>query len=881
MHQESYVKYIATRDGVEKIQSSHGKEPATPRQIKLIEKMMNDFPDYKLTFEYEDYLNDPDRENASELISAILNENIETVTTKENYVSYIAKRPRVERLGEHGLFSDEGIEINLEDVAKDVGQHQGNVWTHIISLKREDAERLGYDHADSWMNLCRAKRNELAEAMKIRPDDLIWYAAFHNEGHHPHIHMIAYSKNDKQGYVSKEGIAKIRKMFAGEIFHQDLINIYEGQTRVRNEIKQFSKDIVMNCLDEIQKISIGQNRKIIENIVALKQLLNDYHGRAMYAYIPKDAKRLIDEIVIEIEKEKNIKTLYQQWCEYKHDIHQTYNDHQQIVKPLHEQKEFKSIKNMILHEVLDHDINKVTYDEQMDEVSQKDESECMYDESELSEEIMESTLSESALNYKIEWNDRYKEAVQYFYGSVDTEQDIETAETLLQEECNDKNILAFELLAKLKEIAGEDVANSLYQEAICGAKVILNNNDNKFIQSYLSYKVGKYHFYGKGTEQNYEEAYRYFLKSDNEYAWYSLGTMYQRGLYVERSDKEAFDYYLKSANKGNPFACYQVGDFYDRGVAVMQDKTKADQYYKIAYTKFEDMASDKEDDHLLYRLGEMNYHGKGIDKNLDKAKSYLEKAIGFDNENAKYLLAKVYLETYDYPNIPQAIEWLEASKHPNAAYLLGKVYHDGILVEKDTSKAIKYFTICAEEHQNPAAMYKLAKIYLNEIAYQDTQKALQYLILASDMGHAYAQLKLGDIYLKGEVVTRNVDQAIIYLERSAQQNNMFAQYILGKLFLFGKDVDKDTEKAIMYLTLAAEQGNEYAAYLLEQRNDYDQQPLVLLTSRLFHHVSKIFQNELPHETNLLGHVDKKLARKLRQKKIAQGHSEKEHDINIR
>lgn len=866
---------------MEKIQSSHGKEPATARQKKLIEKMVNDFPDHKLTFEYEDYLKDPTRENASELISSILDENIETVTTKENYVSYIANRPRVERLGEHGLFTDEGIEINLEDVTKDVGQHQGNIWTHIISLKREDAQRLGYDHADSWRNLCRAKRNELAEAMKIRPDDLIWYAAFHNEGHHPHIHMIAYSRNDKQGYVSKDGITKIRKMFASEIFHQDLINIYEGQTTMRDEIKLFSKDVVRRSLKELQGITIGQNSKIIENIVTLKQLLSEYHGRAMYAYIPKNAKRLIDEIVVEIEKEKNIQSLYQQWCDYKQDIHQTYDDHQQIVKPLHEQKEFKSIKNMILHEVLNHDLSKVTYDEQKNEVSQQDESECMYNETELSDEIMESTLSESVLNYKIEWNDRYKEAVQYFYGSVDTDQDIGAAEMLLQEECEDKNILAFDLLAKLKEIKGDDAANSLYQEALRGAKVILNSNDNKFIQSYLSYKVGKYHFYGKGTEQNYEEAYRYFLKSDNEYAWYSLGTMYQRGLYVEQSDKEAFDYYLKSANKGNPFARYQVGNYYDRGVAVNQDKIHADEYYKLAYQNFENMVRDKEDDHLLYRLGEMNYHGKGTDKNLDKAKSYLEKAVSFDNENARYLLAKIYLETFDYPNIPQAIEWLEASKHPNAAYLLGKIYYDGVLVEKDTTKAIKYLTVCAEEHQNTAAMYKLAKIFLNESTDQDIQKALQYLKKASEMGHEYAQLKLGNLYLKGEVVTRNVDQAISYLEKSARQNNMFAQYILGKLFLFGKDVDKDTEKGIMYLTAAAEQGNEYAAYLLEHINNHDQQPLVLLTSRFFHHVSKIFQNELPHEKNLLGHVDKKLARKMRQKKIAQGHSEKEHDINIR
>lgn len=186
-HKEYYVKYIATRDGVEKIQMSHSDKPATPKQKELIKHLLDDYPDSKAMFEYEDYMNESNRENASELISAIMDQNIHDVATKENYVDYIANRPRVERLGEHGLFSDTGKNIILSDVVEEVGGHVGNVWTHIISLKREDAKRLGFDHANSWVNLCQAKRNELAEAMRISPNNLRWYAAFHNEGHHPHI----------------------------------------------------------------------------------------------------------------------------------------------------------------------------------------------------------------------------------------------------------------------------------------------------------------------------------------------------------------------------------------------------------------------------------------------------------------------------------------------------------------------------------------------------------------------------------------------------------------------------------------------------------------------------------------------------------------------
>lgn len=883
-HKEYYLNYIATRDGVEKFQMSHGDKPVTKKQQELIENLLKDYPDSKTIFEYEDYINEPTRRNASEFISAVMDQNLTDIATKENYVDYIANRPRVERLGEHGLFSDSGKKIDLSQVVQEVGKHEGTVWTHIISLKREDASRLGYDHAQGWVDLCRAKRNELAEAMRIDSNNLQWYAAFHNEGHHPHIHMVVYSKEPRQGFVTNQGIKKIRKMFASEIFHQDLMNIYKNQTEARDELKNYSQKTVQELLKEIGQKDHLENGIIIEKFLALKESLKDYQGRLMFAYIPKESKQLVNDIVRELEKEEHVQKLYEQWNLYRQSVFETYNGSLQEQLPLLEQKEFKSIKNMILKEVMNYDVNAVTYDEQLPSLQVPELDIVVEDvESEKVDDIPQNLTTNLSARYRLEWSKNYKMACKLFYGSDDVQQDIEQAKSLLKEECDQHNILGYELLAKVLEIENKENPESydLYKEALQGSLEILSTDKNDFIQSYLQYKTGKFYYYGKGCEQDYEKAYHHFSQSDSEYAMYCLGRMYQRGYYVEQSDKTAFEYFDKSATKGNAFANYEVGTYYDRGTAVPKDEKQANLNYEIAYRKFEGMLKNSEDDNLLYRLGEMNYYGKGVEKDTESAKKYLEKAISFDNKNAKYLLATIYLKEYDYANIPQAIKWLEESENPQALYLLGKEYLKGILVEQDKKKAVHYLTLSAEQ-KNSYAMYALAKVFLNDINYMDPDKGISYLQNASSLGNEYAQIMLGNIYLKGERVEKNVDAAISYLQMASDKNNSFAQYMLGKLFLFGKEVEQDKEKAKSYLEQAAIQGNTYAMYLLEHMDDYHHQPLVLMTTRLLHHISRIFTKTVPDNSKSpLAGVDKKLAKKIKEKKIAQGHNAKDHEINMR
>ncbi|MGX8850584.1 MobP3 family relaxase [Amedibacillus sp. YH-ame10] len=880
-HKEYYVKYIATRDGVEKMQMSHGDKPATPKQRELIKHLLDDYPDTKAIFEYDDYKKEFNRENASELISAIVDQNIHDVATKENYVDYIANRPHVERLGEHGLFSDTGKSIVLIDVVEEVGKHEGNVWTHIISLKREDAIRLGFDYAIGWMNLCRAKRNELAEAMRISPNNLRWYAAFHNEGHHPHIHMIAYSIDPREGYVTQEGIAKIRHMFASDIFHQDLIQIYEGQTETRDELKKYSKDIISKLLNEINDKRFYDNQIIFNKIWKLKESLDNYHGRLMFAYLPAGIKQIVNEIVDELEKDSRIQQLYDQWKLYKQDVHQTYAKSIVEELPLHQQKEFNSIRNMIIKEVSDCNLSQRNND--VDE-SQMDISvdnivvdyaipEC--------EALVENTKEVHSKQYHMKWSDNYKAGVAFFYGNEVVEQNMEEAESLFKSECVNGNILAMEMMGKLLELEErEGEIDDYYKNALEGALEIVKTDESDFTQNYLHYKIGRFYFYGKGCEQDYEQALTEFEMSHSQYAMYSLGTMYQRGLGVEQSDKKAYQYFLQSAQKGNAFANYEVGHYLEQGIATSKNIEEANTYYKKAYHSFLSMLKKQKDDHLLYRVGMMTYYGKGTEANHELAKSYLKDSLAFHNEHAKRLLARIYLEEDDFSHIADAIEWLKEADDPSSWYILAKEYQKGIHVEYDIKRAILYYTKCAKEN-NSFAMYQLAKIYLSE-EYMNVTKALDFLHTAANLGNEYAQVKLGSVYMKGELLDKDVDKALFYLKKSEEQNNMFAQYQLGKLFLFGIDVEEDKEKAIEYLMKSANQGNEYAMYLLEHMNDpYYQQPLSLLASRMFHHISKIFENQLPHNNHVLGGVDRKLAQKLRQKKVAQGHNPKDHELNVK
>lgn len=353
----NYTKYIATRETVEvREQKKYDLNAATTKkQKKLLDELLSDFPEAKRYLEYEDYKNSPTSENASELISAVIERNADVIGNRQNFVGYMAMRPGVEKRGAHGLFNESDEPIVLDRAANEVANHPGNVWSHVVSMRREDAIRLGYDNSERWRELVMRHIADIAEQTKIPLCNLKWYAAFHDTTHHPHIHLLVYSKNPKQGFLTKQGIDKIRSIFANDIFHDDLQSIYMEQTIRRDELKMESKKYVDELAAKIQSSKFCDSE--LENLViTLKNQLENTKGKKVYGYLNPEVKKTVDEIFRILSQEKNIPELYEKWCELERQKYKIYTQKEKEFPPLWENKVFQPVRNMIIQQVLNMDI---------------------------------------------------------------------------------------------------------------------------------------------------------------------------------------------------------------------------------------------------------------------------------------------------------------------------------------------------------------------------------------------------------------------------------------------------------------------------------------------------------------------------------------------
>lgn len=357
---KNYTKYIATRETVEKREQNKYDPNAatTEKQKEMISELLNDFPEAKRYLEYEDYTAHPTVQNASELITTIIERHADVIGNRQNFVGYMAKRPGAEQRGAHGLFNDSDEPIVLNQVADEVAHHKGNVWSHVVSLRREDAIRLGYDNSDRWRELVKRQIPVIAEQSRIPMSNLKWYAAFHDTTHHPHIHLIVYSTNPKQGYLSREGIDKIRSAFANDIFHDDLQSIYQEQTLNRDELKSISQEQVHQIVMQIQN-STFHNPQLEKLVKKLHEQLQTVSGKKVYGYLPQDVKRTVDDILAELAKDKQISQLYEKWCELERLKHKIYTQKEPELPSLTDNKVFKPVKNMIIRVVLEMQVKPV------------------------------------------------------------------------------------------------------------------------------------------------------------------------------------------------------------------------------------------------------------------------------------------------------------------------------------------------------------------------------------------------------------------------------------------------------------------------------------------------------------------------------------------
>ena len=340
-----YMEYVATRDGVEIIQST---EPVTKKQEQFIKRLLKDFLDAKELFEYSDYLQTPNRGTASAFIAVALDTHLHEVESESGYMSYIAQRPRAEKHGGHGLFGEADVTA-LKAAKAELEAHNGKVWTFIFSLRREDAERLGYNKAAAWRNLLKQESAAIAEAMRIQTDDFRWYAAYHDEGHHPHVHMMVWSAKPKKGYLTREGIAAMRSKMTNAIFHEEMKELYIKKDAAYKESVQTARDALVTRITAMEN-SDCTDPVIEQKLRELSQTLEQVDGKHVYGYLPKEVKAQVDEIVERLAQLPEVAACYEQWWKLKDEIAGYYGRNTPPRQPLVQQKEFRTIKNMIIQQ---------------------------------------------------------------------------------------------------------------------------------------------------------------------------------------------------------------------------------------------------------------------------------------------------------------------------------------------------------------------------------------------------------------------------------------------------------------------------------------------------------------------------------------------------
>lgn len=273
----------------------------------------------------------------------LLDENADSI-----YMRYIATRPRAEKHGEHGLFGAEDA-VDLEKTLSELKAHEGNVWTIIYSLRREDAARLGYDNAASWRALLRSKQADFAEAMQIPPSQLRWYAAFHDEGEHPHIHMMLWSDDPKYGFLRKDKLLHLQSILTNMIYADELKAVYVQKDIAYKDVTGAARETMRRIVDQLETVE-DPPESIQQKLLELALEMRTVSGKKQYGYLKKSLKDKVDEIVDGLEKLPEVAEYYAVWNDLRDTLESYYKAKPRQHNPLSQQKEFRAIKNAIIQE---------------------------------------------------------------------------------------------------------------------------------------------------------------------------------------------------------------------------------------------------------------------------------------------------------------------------------------------------------------------------------------------------------------------------------------------------------------------------------------------------------------------------------------------------
>ena len=931
----NYTKYIATRETVEvRDQNTIDRnDNATKNQKELIDDLLIDFPEAKRYLEYGDYIADSTVENASELISTIIERNADIIGNRQNFVGYMAMRPGVQKRGSHGLFNEKDEPIILDRVANEIANHKGNVWSHVVSLRREDAIRLGYDNSEVWRDLVKRHISDIAKAQRIPLCNLKWYAAFHDTTHHPHIHLLVYSTNPKQGFLTTKGIDQIRSAFANDIFHDDLQSIYQEQTLSRDELKAVSKTEFESIVRKIQQG--GFDNPQLENFIRkLHSQLQNVRGKKVYGYLPSNVKETVNNIFWELAKDENIRQLYEKWCSLERLKYKTYTQNEKELPALTDNKVFQPVRNMIIRTVLDMNYPVIDVEIEEPEPTEQFANDDFYvdispqfDESEQSENDKVTFSNNDDLTaedfiwsgenavtvdvddapkskYYLKWSSSYKEACKLIYNKRSKLEDFQKAEQLLLNESGAGNVLAIQDLGKLYSTdklgeKDEKKSFSFYEEAFQGFMEIEPDSDFMFpyepkfdgqimkpvdMRSYVWYRIGKMHCYGLGTEQDYEKAFEWFLKSaqeGNKFAQYSLANLYYYGNGVEKDLSQAFLWYRKSSEQGQPYAPYAVAQMYDKGEYVSQSEETAQRYYKVALSGFLELESkDQADDNLFYKIGVMYKNGLGTEADISKAIDYFKRSAEMNNKNGLYEYGKTLIQgKYIEADLNKGLECIEKAmklKNSNAKRFFALEYISGEYFSQDIEKGLFMLTECADKGDS-FACFQLGQFYLKgEIVTQDLERAEKYLLLAED--NEFTQYAFGKLYLQEEKY--DIQRAVDYFKRSSDKN-MWSSYQLGVLYLFGAEgLEKDKEQAAQWFTKSVNDGNEYAQNMLDDMGHFENMLLRNTVMGLFVNLSRCIEdNYSQKQCSLKIQTDRKLRKMIQKRKSGIGIREEQNMTN--
>lgn len=649
----AYMKYIATREGVEKVVSHNADHPGTEKQRQLINSILRDYPDARELFEYEDFLSRPCMGNASEFISMALDSNWDAAGSSDIYMKYIATRLHVEKRGGHGLFSDRD-DVDLNKAIAEISSYDGNIWTFILSLRREDAARLEYDNAAAWQTLVKEHRGVIADALRIPPDDFCWYAAFHNESHHPHIHMMAYSLNPSAGYLDTAGIRKMRSALTNGIFKEEMNHLYEQKSASRDELVSSARSAMAELINQMQS-GICDNPEIARRMSELAEQLKNESGKMQYGYLKPHLKNTVNDIVDELEHIPAVSNCYEKWRELQGSVQSYYTGEAPERLPLSQQKEFKAIKNAVIREALSIASGAVTFEDE-----DADEPEALPDISQ-SEAPLPTEAAEPAFiipntrsgKVYVNWTGDYKAALKYLYGTDDAEPSIDDAFALMTAEAECGNALAMHALAKMHRdgvgtIPDDEKAAEHFSLSFSSFVAL----ERKSRDDKLQYRIGKMLLTGTGT--------------------------------IKDVDK-ATDYFERSAKAGNKFAQYQLAKLY------LAEEAPDTQKVQQAIRWLKDSA-ENENEYAQYALGKLYLLGEIVPKDVPQAVGYLTASAEQGNQYAQYALGKLYLLGRDIPRDKEtALRLLELS----AAQ--GNIY-------------AQFFIDRADDHSGPSALLSTTRL---------------------------------------------------------------------------------------------------------------------------------------------------------------------------